>query len=74
MKVIPVGSNQVEVFINKDLTIFTSYGVPVAAEIENRLYRTQKIWNKTTSRHINTWLGSVPVEYKPQEFFDNLLR
>ena len=69
--------NAVEVVIDsgtpQETQILFSYGQPVACFRYNVLYRTQKLWSKTTSRHINEWLDGEECLSAPQYFFDNLL-
>ena len=54
-------------------TILFSYSTPVAADIEDKLYKTSKKHSVTTSKHINKWIGSMNAQEMPQEFFDHLL-
>lgn len=54
--------------------VFVSYETPVAAMIDGELYRTDRKWSKTTTRHINKWLAGRNAENKPQSFFDSLLQ
>ena len=60
-----------------DYLVLVSYKTPVAAmHQDGKAFRTTKVWSPTTSRHINLWLGDVPVievDEMPQEFFDKLL-
>lgn len=71
MKLTPIGQNQSEVEVNGSV-VFFSYKTPVAARVGGKLYRTDKKWSVTTSRHINKWLDGATAEEKPQEFFDKL--
>jgi len=39
-------------------------------------YRTSKEWSVTTNQHMDKFFGDfpgLPIEYKPQEFFEDLL-
>lgn len=72
MKLNPIGPNQNEVAVNGKLILF-SYQTPVAALVDGVLYRTDCRWSKTTSNHINKWLGTQHAEEKPQAFFDSLV-
>lgn len=78
MNLVQKGSNQTELKLN-DYIVFFSYQTPVAAidRCNGQAYVTDKKWSKTTSRHINAWLGQLPnpKDYKmcDQEFLDNLL-
>jgi hypothetical protein len=78
----PIKANMTELSIGTHLVLF-SYRTPVAC-LEAKtgtLYRTQKKWSNTTTRHINQWVASNSYEIdktpsiisKPQEFFDNLI-
>lgn len=71
MKLNPIGSNQNEVEVNGMRVLF-SYSTPVAARIEDKVFRTDKKWSVTTSKHINQWLDGQTAEVRPQSFFDAL--
>lgn len=79
MNIKPLASNMTELELD-NRTILFSYKTPVAALINENgnwhQYKTDKFWSRTTSRHINKWLagfGYPGAQYKPQEFFDNLV-
>ncbi len=80
MNLNPIASNMTEVDLGIYRILF-SYKTPVATIFwygqELVAYQTEKRWSRTTSKHITKWLGSHPevfgAQYKPQEFFDNLL-
>lgn len=75
MKLNCIAVNQTEVTTNNGNVVFFSYSTPVAARVDGKLYRTEKRWSVTTSKHIGKWLGSQGggvVEDKPQEWFDSL--
>jgi hypothetical protein len=55
MKLTPLASNMTEVEIG-DKTVLFSYKIPVAYHDSTGVYRTNKYWSKTTSKHINKWL------------------
>ena len=74
MKLRQLGSNQAQVEINDNLTVFFSYDTPVACFIRDQGYfRSEKRWSVTTTQHINKWLDGVKAEGRPQEFFDTAL-
>lgn len=75
MNLKPLGANKTEVQTG-NTTILFSYNTPVAAYVEKEgccfVYKTEKKWSNTTTRHINTWLKGTPGVEKPQEYFDQL--
>lgn len=81
MNLIPIKANMNEVKLGS-LTMLFSYKTPVACVWTNGngsrvLFKTEKFWSKTTSRHINEWVKgwilSEPVQEMPQEYFDTLI-
>lgn len=74
MKLNPIGSNQTELTLTNVVILF-SYKTPVAAIIRStgEAFRTAHKWSRTTSKHINSWLGDMNATEKPQEYFDNLV-
>jgi hypothetical protein len=63
-----------EVGLASGAKVLFSYQTPVAyIDSNNVARRTSKFWSRTTSRHINQWIGSLRCEDLPQEWFDNLL-
>lgn len=84
MNLTPLAANMTELDLHCNKILF-SYKTPVAVVWVNDnggyyVYRTEKKWSNTTTRHINTWIASLPfvfvdaVTTKPQEYFDNLIR
>jgi hypothetical protein len=71
MKLNHIGSNQTLVTTASAVVLF-SYSTPVAAFINGEYYRTEKNWSKTTTRHINSWIGPIKAKKMPQLFFDTL--
>ena len=65
--------NQIDI---GNIHVLISYETPVAMmDVSGQVFVTAKKWSRTTSKHINKWIGTTaatPVT-KPQEFFDNLL-
>lgn len=72
MKLKAIGSNMTEVIVN-GATVLFSYETPVACELHGKIYKTEKKWSKTTSRHINKWLEGRVAEEAYQSFFDTLI-
>ena len=74
MQLIPNGKNQ-NILLVPRKKIFFSYQVPVAAEINGKLYYTNKKHSTTTSKHISNFLDAYIDKAIPkdQSFFDNLL-
>ena len=66
-----IGSNQTELNIANGVVLF-SYNTPVAARIDGTYYVTEQKYSRTTSKHINAWVGLAQTTVKPQSFFDNL--
>ena len=57
-------------FIN-NVEVFFSYDTPVAVKTGDSKYlRTKKKHSKTTTRHIDSWLGKEKGELVPQEVID----
>lgn len=69
-----IGSNIYHDSIN-GIEILYSYDTPVACRIGSIEYRTVKIFNSSTTRHINKWLcNTETVEFKSQEYFNSIVR
>lgn len=73
----PIASNMTEIATFK-YRILCSYKTPVAVYdlTTNVFVKTKKFWSRTTSRHINKWIGPFApslVHEEEQEFFDDLL-
>ena len=73
MKLIPYGSNQNLVEINKDTEIFYSYKTAVAGKIKGKYYRTNKWYSQTTTRHINNYLGKLKYLECHPSFFESIV-
>lgn len=79
MKINQIGSNQIQLTIDKGI-ILISYSTPVAAILNEggfKVYKTNKFWSKTTSKHIGNWIkGETDREIleKDQSFFDDLIK
>jgi hypothetical protein len=74
MKINPIASNMTEVETEK-ATILFSYKTPVACCMNDGsgFYVTTKKWSRTTSKHINKWIGKAQVFEREQSFFDSLV-
>ena len=72
MKLNIIGSNQTELQIG-NIAILFSYETPVAALVPGRGWiKTARHYSKTTSKHINAWVGGV-AHLVPQSEIDALL-
>ena len=66
--------------ITDNITILFSYETPVAlvgvVDSTFKVYKTDRKWSSTTSKHINAWFRNLgvsdAVEEKPQKFFDDI--
>lgn len=78
MNLIQLGANQTEVKLAGGLTVLFSYQTPVACKWTNgdtyTVFKTDTKWSATTTRHINSWTGGGGAQFKPQEYFDNLIK
>ena len=72
MKVIPIGSNMTELTLENGIRVLFSYSTPVACELKDGFYKTNKKWSQTTSRHINKWLNGSPATEAVQGFFEDI--
>lgn len=73
MKINVIGANQTLVHLPVG-TILFSYETPVAAYVSGRGYvRTAEKFSKTTSKHINQWLGGANAEVVPQIMIEDLV-
>ena len=73
MKLKRTGYNQTVVSLNNGVEVFFSYDTPVAGRsTDYEYFRTEDYYSKTTSRHINNYLGDVKSTTVSQEIIDNL--
>ena len=57
----------------KGIAVLFSYSTAVAVEHPKRgLLRTNQFYSKTTSRHINAWIGGRSFKIVPQAEIDKL--
>ena len=73
MKLIPYGSNQNLVIINDDTEIFYSYKTAVAGKIKGKYYKTNEWYSRTTTRHINNYLGKLMFSECDPSFFESIV-
>lgn len=53
-----LGPNTTLVTTGETLVLW-SYGVPVASRVDGNFYRTSRKFSRTTTSHINKWLGQM---------------
>ena len=69
-----LGSNQTELSLNNGSSIFFSYETPVAGyHSEDGFFKTDTYYSKTTSRHINAYLGDVKASEVPDQYIVDLV-
>jgi len=75
MKLQNLGSNKTSVELNHGIKVYFSYNTPVVAEFRGELYKTNKKWSVTTSKHINQFLDGRTAKYEcDQDWFDELVK
>jgi len=67
-----IGSNQIEIH-HGDNIFLVSYKTPVAAYVKGKFYKTSTKFSRTTSKHINKWLGPVKADEISQDVIENWL-
>ncbi len=73
MQIKQLAANQTEVGTSK-ARILISYSTPVAAYVYEKGYiRTSIHYSRTTSKHINKWIGGSACEEVDQSILDELL-
>ena len=73
MKLNPIKSNMNEMILNKNITVLFSYKTPVAGWDEKGAFRTDKKYSKTTTKHINEYLGGKDIgRVVSQEYIESL--
>jgi len=74
MHVQSLGKNQTIVTVKDNnghsIECLYSYETPVAVRCVNGLFKTERKWSVTTSRHVNKFIGGDVMEL-PQDEFDN---
>jgi|TARA_R100000093_G_scaffold34714_1_gene18352 hypothetical protein len=73
MKLKQIKNNVNVLAFNDGTQVLFSYRTPVAGRTANFKYvRTSEYYSKTTSRHINQWLGSIVATTVTQTEIDKL--
>ena len=60
MKIKQIASNMTEATVN-NITLLYSYETPVAGYDDKGAFRTDEKFSRTTSKHINQYLGGADV-------------
>ena len=60
MKIKQIASNMTEATVN-NITLLYSYETPVAGYDDQGAFRTDEKFSRTTSKHINQYLGGADV-------------
>ena len=69
-----IGSNQTELSLNNGNSIFFSYETPVAGYSDDiGFFKTSTYYSKTTSRHINAYLGETKFTEVPDQYIVDLV-
>ena len=69
-----IGSNQTELSLNNGNSIFFSYETPVAGYSDDiGFFKTSTYYSKTTSRHINAYLGETEFTEVPDQYIVDLV-
>ena len=72
LKVIPHGSNQTILKIGSCEVLF-SYETPVAGFDGLTWFRTEEKFSRTTTKHINKYLGDLNAKVVPQDYIEGLV-
>lgn len=78
MNLKPIASNMTELELD-NVRILFSYSTPVACigyhdNGDCFVYKTDKKWSNTTTRHVNKYVTGKWAQPMPQEYFDNLVK
>jgi len=66
--------NMTEVRYGENYVLF-SYQTPVAySDKAGQVFKTNKKWSATTSKHLTKWIGNRPFTLVDQLFIDNLVK
>jgi hypothetical protein len=72
MKIEPIGSNMTELTFS-DKSVLFSYSTPVAGWDDTGAFRTDQHYSKTTTKHINKYLGGKDIgRVVPQSYIEEL--
>lgn len=73
MKIKNLGANKTELRLEDGTLVFFSYSTPVAACLASGGFiRTSEYYSRTTTKHINAWLGGAKAVEVPQAELDTL--
>ena len=73
MKVVSLKRNLTEIHKANGNVVLVSCSTPVAASTPDGFIRTNKYYSKTTTAHINKWLGGRNAESVDQSVLDGML-
>ncbi len=74
MKLTPQALNSNLVEFNSGIAVLFSYKTAVAAFVPGVGYlRTELKYSASTTKHINSWLGSADADVVSQDTIDNLI-
>lgn len=74
MQLNPIAPNQIELRVGNK-TVFFSYKTPVVVVFDNgSVYRTNKKWSVTTSKHINKYLEGRKAELVEQAQIEKMAK
>jgi len=70
------GANVAVILFNDGARILFSYDVPVAAYFPaaGGFVKTDKYWSRTTTKHINAFVGVAPCVVVPQADIERIAR
>lgn len=73
MRIRSIKANMNELVIDRDTAILFSYDTPVAGWDEQGAFRTDRYYSKTTTKHINQYLGGKDIgRVVPQQYIEEL--
>lgn len=62
------------VYIVDNTEVLVSYTTPVAARVNGKYYKTDEYYSKTTTIHVNNWIGDHSFELVSQDYLNDLSR
>jgi hypothetical protein len=66
-----IGSNMSRKVVGENTVLFFSYDTPVAAAVNGQMYRTDRQYSSTTTKHLSKF-GAKDAPKFTQAFFDML--
>jgi len=73
MRIRSIRAKMYELIIDRDTAILFSYDTPVAGWDEQGAFKTDRYYSKTTTKHINEYLGGKDIgRVVPQEYIEEL--